>query len=127
MKHIGKLFGGLFALGLLCSLAYAATSNSPVGGVIYTWPGAVTGAFTYLGGPQSSAVKASGGTVTCTGGGTPTITNSTIDANSVVMFGLKTAGGTPAVPIMTSIVVGTSFVITCGGSDTSVYNYVILG
>jgi hypothetical protein len=43
------------------------------------------------------------------------------------MFGLKTAGGTPAVPIMTTVTVGTSFVVTCGGSDTSVYNYVILG
>ena len=57
--------------------------------------------------------------MTCTGGGTPTITNSTIDANSVVMFGLKTAGGTPAVPIMTAVTAGTSFQITCGGSDTS--------
>lgn len=114
----------LIAAGLLLG-ASLALAQAP--GQILTWPGAVTGAFPYQGGPQSSAVKASGGTFTCTGGGTPTVTNSTISANSVVMFGLKTAGGTPAMPFMTTVTAGTSFVVTCGGSDTSVYNYVILG
>jgi len=117
-----KRFLAVFALLAVATFAYA---QAP--GQILTWPGAVTGAFPYQGGPQSSAVRASGGTVTCTGGGTPTVTNSTISANSVVMFGLKTAGGTPAVPIMSAVTAGTSFQITCGGSDTSVYNYVILG
>ena len=54
-------------------------------------------------------------------------TNTNLTANSVIIFGLKTKGGTPAQPIMTTVTPGTSFVITCGGSDTSVYNYWIMG
>lgn len=114
---------GFVAAGLIAAGAALAQTQ----GVIHTWPGAVTGSFDYNGGPQRSVVNTSGGTVTCTGGGTPTVSNANISANSVVMFGLKTAGGTPAVPIMTAVTAGTSFQITCGGSDTSVYNYVILG
>ena len=126
---IKKLLIGLWAIAVIVAgaAAFAATSNSPVSGVIFTWPGAVTGSFNYNGGPQSSAVKASGGTATCTNGGTITVANTTLDANSVVLFGLKTVGGTPAQPFMATATPGTGFTFTCGASDSSVYNYVILG
>ena len=78
-------------------------------------------------GPQSAYILVTGGTVTCTGGGTPSVSNTNVDAGSAVILTLKTPGGTPAVPVVTTITAGTGFTITCGGSDTSTYNYVILG
>lgn len=116
----------ILAAAVLALLGFSGVALAQ-SGAIRTSPVVVPGSFNYNGGPQTSVVPSSGGTVTCTGGGTPTVTNSTVTANSVVMFGLKTAGGTPAVPIMTTVTAGTGFTITCGGSDTSVYNYVILG
>jgi len=124
MNHAKKvacatLIGTLFAAALfVTALAQGAIRTSPI---------AVGGAFPYIGGPTSSEVPANGGTFTCTGGGVITVTNSNVTANSVVLLGLKTAGGTPANPIMTTVTVGTGFTTTCGGSDTSVYNYIILG
>lgn len=76
--------------------------------------------------PQSSAVAISGGTFTANSGSAVTVANTAITANSVVLFGLKTAGGTPAAPFMVTVTPGTGFTVNSGGSDTSVYNYVIL-
>lgn len=106
---------------LLSGLAMAQSGQQ------YVSPVTLGGSFPYNGGALVQAVRANGGTVTCTGGGTPTITNSNLTANSVVLWGLKTAGGTPAIPIMTTVTPGTGFTVTCGGSDTSVWNYLILG
>ena len=128
MKRLAFVLSFIFAgLGAVAYGATGAAPNRPATGLILTSPVVVCGSFNYNGGPQSTGIPACGGTVTCTGGGTPTITNANIGANSVVEWGLKTAGGTPAIPIMTTVTVGTSFTVTCGGSDTSVWNYVILG
>lgn len=86
-----------------------------------------TGAFPFLGPAQSAITPVSGGTFTCTGGGTITVAQTTLTANSVLMFGLKTAGGTVAAPFQATATPGTGFTVTCGGSDTSIYNYLILG
>jgi hypothetical protein len=115
------------AFAFIAGVALAATAGIPPTGLQFTSPVTVGGSFSYNGGTQASAVPANGGTVTCTGGGTPTVTNANVTANSVVLFGLKTVGGTPAQPFMSAVTAGTSFVVTCGGSDTSVYNYIILG
>ena len=112
---------------MLAGAAIAATAAIPPTGMQFVSPVTLGGSFAYNGGTQVSAVPANGGTVTCTGGGTPTVTNANVTANSVVLFGLKTVGGTPAQPFMSAVTAGTSFVVTCGGSDTSVYNYIILG
>lgn len=68
------------------------------------------------------------GTVTLNGATPVTITNSLMTANSVVLFGLKTVGGTvsPNMPAVLTVTPGTG--LTVGGTalDTSVYNYVIL-
>ncbi len=114
----------LAAIALILAAGYAF-AQAP--GAIYTSPVAVPGAFSFIGGPQASVVRATGGTFTCTGGGTITVANTNITANSVFLFGAKTLGGTAANPIVTTVTVGTSFVATCGGSDTTVYNYIVLG
>ncbi len=78
-------------------------------------------------GPQSAKLPLNGGTATCTGGGTITVANTNVDAGSIIVLTLKTVGGTPAQPFLATITAGTGFTFTCGGSDTSVYNYIILG
>jgi hypothetical protein len=78
-------------------------------------------------GPTSSFLLVSGGTLTCTGGGTITVTNTNVDAASAIILTLKTVGGTVAAPFVATITAGTGFSVTCGASDTSVYNYVVIG
>ena len=58
--------------------------------------------------------------------GTITVTNANVDANSVFLFGTKTAAS-PAAFTVSAVTIGTSFAVTCGSGDTSVYNYIILG
>jgi hypothetical protein len=77
-------------------------------------------------GPQSAYVLVTGGTFTCSGG-TATVTNTNVDAGSAIILTLKTVGGTVAAPFIATITVGTGFTVTCGGSDTSTYNYAIIG
>lgn len=117
-----KILIGLWLLAII-----AAGSALAQQGVIHTWPGAVAGSFPYNGGPQSSVVNSSGGTLTCTGGGTITVTNTRITANSSIVLTLKTVGGTVAAPFVATITAGTGFSVTCGASDTSIYNYIVLG
>lgn len=127
MKRLLLALGGLVALA---AAAIAATGSTPVvapTGVQLTSPVSVCGSFNYNGGPQVSAVAACGGTFTANSGSAVTVTNSNVTANSVVVFGLKTAGGTPAAPFMVTVTPGTGFTVNSGGSDTSVYNYIILG
>ena len=72
------------------------------------------------------SLKGSGGTFTCTSSGTITVTNTAVTANSVFLFGTKTAAS-PAAFTVSAVTVGTSFAVTCGSGDTSVYNYSITG
>ncbi len=125
MKKI--LIGLWLATVLAAGISWGATTSSPQQGVIHTNPISVGGSFPYNGGPQSSVVNANGGTLTCTGGGTITVANTKVTANSSIVLTLKTVGGTVAAPFIATITAGTGFTVTCGGSDTSVYNYIILG
>lgn len=77
-------------------------------------------------GPQNATLPMSGGTFTC-GSSTATIANTAFNAGSIVIFSLKTVGGTVAQPFVATTTPGTGFTVTCGGSDTSVYNYSIFG
>lgn len=128
MKRI--LFGFVAALCVtVAAAAFAATGSNPttyVPGQINTSPVVVCGSISYRAGPQSSGINACGGTFTCTSSGTITVTNSYVDANSVFLFGTKTANS-PAAFTVSAVTVGTSFAVTCGSGDTSVYNYIILG
>lgn len=71
--------------------------------------------------------SSSRGTFVATGSAV-TVANTTITANSVVTFGLKTVGGTiSAAPFMLTVTPGTGFTVNAGASDTSTYNYLIIG
>lgn len=68
------------------------------------------------------------GTVTLNGTSQVTVANTAVTANSIIVFTLKTVGGTVgAQPVVDTITAGTGF--TCKGtaSDTSVYNYRVIG
>ena len=67
------------------------------------------------------------GTFTANSGTAVTVANANLTANSTVIFGLKTAGGTPAAPFLVTATPGTGFTVNSGASDTSVYNYTIIG
>ena len=121
---MNKLIVALAAAALALTAATFAPAQT---GQIYTSPIAVGGSFPYNGGPQTSAVRATGGTATCTGGGTITVANANLTANSSIVLTLKTVGGTVAQPFVATVTPGTGFSFTCGGSDTSIYNYIILG
>ncbi len=110
----------------LCALAGAVFAQV-LPGVIRTSPVVVPGSFNYNGGPQTSVVAASGGTFTANSGSAVTVANINVTANSVILFGLKTAAGTPAAPFLVTVTPGTGFTVNSGGSDTSVYNYIVLG
>lgn len=67
------------------------------------------------------------GTVVINGATPVVVANTNIDANSVVVFTLKTIGGTPAgSPFLSSVTPGTGFSVEGFAGDTSTYNYVIL-
>lgn len=68
------------------------------------------------------------GTFTCNGTSAVTVTNKKVTSNSVIVVTLKTVGGTVgAVPAVKTITAGTGFTIAGTASDTSVYNYLIIG
>jgi hypothetical protein len=105
-----------------------ATSPAP-SGAISTSPVVSTGSFSYdSAGPQVAQVNASGGTFTCASGAA-SLTGLALTANSVFLFGLKTASGTIAgLPYLTAInVAAGTATIAAGGSDNSTYSFAILG
>lgn len=70
----------------------------------------------------------SSGTVTLNGATPVTVTNSAVTADSLIIFTLKTVGGTvsPNAPNVKTITPGTGFTVAGTASDTSVYNYRII-
>lgn len=117
----------LAGIAVLAVLAGAALAQQAPGAIKIT---SLVGAFFLdigTSGPQSAKLPLNGGTVTCTAGGDITVSNTAVDAGSLVILTLKTAGGTVAAPFIKTITTSTGFVVTCGGSDTSVYNYLIIG
>ena len=62
-----------------------------------------------------------------TGATAVVVVDANITANSVVVFTLKTAGGTPAgAPFLSAVTAGTGFSFKAAAGDTSTYNYVII-
>lgn len=69
----------------------------------------------------------SAGEVTLNGATPVSVTNSSVQANSVILFGLKTVGGTVgAIPSVKTKTAGTGFTVAGTALDTSVYTYVVL-
>lgn len=71
----------------------------------------------------------SSGTVTLNGATEVTVANKNVTADSIIVFTLKTVGGTvsPNAPNVKTITPGTGFTVAGTASDTSVYNYRIIG
>lgn len=68
------------------------------------------------------------GTVTLNGATQVTVANTRVTANSVIVYTLKTVGGTVgAAPVTDTITAGTGFTVKGTASDTSVYNYLLVG
>lgn len=80
-------------------------------------------------GADTASVLVNFGTVTLNGATAVTVANAAVTANSIIIFTLKTVGGTvsPNAPNVKTITPGTGFTVAGTASDTSVYNFVILG
>lgn len=73
-------------------------------------------------------VMTSSGTFTNNGSTPVTVTDANVTAFSAIIPTLKTVGGTVgAIPAVKTITSGTGFTIAGTASDTSVYNYLIIG
>lgn len=68
------------------------------------------------------------GTVTLNETTPVTVANTNVTANSIITFTLKTVGGTVgSAPVIATITAGTGFTVKGSASDTSVYNYSVVG
>ena len=116
----------LLAGAVLVAAAGAALAQYAPGAIRIT---SLVGSFALdviTNGPQSAKLPLNGGTFTCAAA-TATIVNANVDSGSLIAMTLKTVGGTVAAPFVATITPGTGFTVTCGGSDTSTYNYLIIG
>lgn len=117
----------LLGAAMAIALAGAAFAQSYVSGVIVLT--SFAGHFSVpiqSTGPQATIALMSGGTFTCASSAA-TVADTYVNAGSQVFMTLKTVGGTVAAPFVATITPATGFTVTCGGSDTSTYNYLILG
>jgi hypothetical protein len=68
------------------------------------------------------------GTFVANGATAVVVADTNVTANSVINFGLKTVGGTPAgAPFLSAVTAGTGFSVKVAAGDTSTYNYQIVG
>ncbi len=80
-------------------------------------------------GELSIVVPAGGGSFDLNGATPVTVADARVTANSIIVFTLKTVGGTvsPTAPNVLTITPGTGFTVGGVALDTSTYNYGILG
>lgn len=79
-------------------------------------------------GPAGAALASHTGTFTANGASSVTVTDANVTANSAIIITLKTVGGTVgAIPAIKTITPSTGFTVAGTASDTSTYNYNILG
>lgn len=117
---------GLMAIAVLMGIGAALAQGTF--GMILTSPVAVSGSLNYNAGTQVSGISATGGTFTCTSGGSIVVPGTAATANSIVLMSAKTFAGTgTAGPQVGSLTAGTGFTAKCATNDTSLYNYWILG
>jgi len=55
------------------------------------------------------------------------VSDTSVTASSQILLTPKTIGGTPAAPYISAISAGSGFSVTFGASDTTLYNYAIIG
>lgn len=81
------------------------------------------------GGAQVAALPVGGGTVALNGATPVVVADARVGAGSIIVFTLKTVGGTVSAtaPNILTITPGTGFTVAGVALDTSIYNYAILG
>jgi hypothetical protein len=80
------------------------------------------------GGARAASVPIGFGTVTVNGVTPVTVVDAGVTAQSIILFTLKTVGGTVgAIPSVKTITLGTGFTVAGTASDTSTYNYARFG
>lgn len=95
-------------------------SNAPAPATVTTLT--ASGAATLAGGLSPA------GTFVANGVTPVTVANAAVTANSLVLITLKTVGGTVgAIPHAATITPGTGFTVVGSASDTSTYNYALIG
>lgn len=100
----------------------AVVNNLTVNGTANLPPASITPA------AVNAAIQTSLGTVTLNGATPVVVADAAITANSIVIFTLKTPGGTVgAYPAIQTITPGTGFHVAGTALDTSTYNYVVIG
>ncbi len=79
-------------------------------------------------GPQAAALPIKGGTFVCNGATPVTVADTAVKAGSNILISLNTVGGTVgAIPAVQTKTAGTGFTVVGTASDTSTYNYLIIG
>lgn len=80
-------------------------------------------------GPPFALLPVGGGTLTLNGATPVVVADVRVKAGSIIMFSLKTVGGTvsPTCPNVLTVTPGTGFTVGGVALDTSVYNYAIIG
>ena len=121
-------FAGLLALGAMVGwgLAWAAAPVTyPQGKLIISPP---QGFVTLDDGPQISQFRVTSGTFIANGATPVTVAAANVTATSMILISLNTPGGTVgAIPAVATITAGTGFTVAGTASDTSTYNYLIIG
>ena len=103
----------------------AAPTIYPTGAIIVSPP---SGFVEIARGPQREQFRMTPGTFTANGASAVTVADTNVTATSMILIALKTVGGTVgAIPAVKTITAGTGFTVAGTASDTSVYNYLILG
>lgn len=89
--------------------------------------GALTEAFRINNSQGIVFATARKGTFVCTGAGSITVANANVLVTSDILITMNAAGGSITTPpAMKSKSSGVNFIVLCGATDTSTYNYVIL-
>lgn len=79
-------------------------------------------------GPQAAQVRATSGTFVANGATPVTVAAPNVTATSMIIPSLNTPGGTVgAIPAVQTITPGVGFTVAATASDTSTYNFLILG
>ena len=80
------------------------------------------------GGPENTALPVKASTVTLNGATPVTVSDTGVTAGSIILFTLKTVGGTVgAIPVVETITPGTGYTVEGTAGDTSTYNWVRIG
>ncbi len=116
---IGKGAAGLGANQTV--IGNSSTTTTTLGGGALVVPTSISYGTT-ISGPAGRK-----GTFVCTGGGSITVSNANMAATSNVIISMNAQGGTITTPpAFKSVSASTNFIVLCGTTDTSTYNYIIL-